>query len=70
MLFRGDDALVVSDAAQKAAALANGWHTRWLPCDGPRPELVDAAPAKAPAHVGPESATPAPKTTKGRAAKE
>jgi hypothetical protein len=58
MLFRGEDTLVVSDAAQKSAAVADGWQTRWLPCDGPRPEPAEPLePAE-------------PKTKKGRAAKE
>lgn len=54
MLFKGDETVIVSDAAQKAASLAEGFETRWLPCDGPRPE------------PRPE---PEPKK-KGRAAKE
>lgn len=31
MLFRGDDTLVVSNAQQKASALADGWQARALP---------------------------------------
>ena len=43
MLFRGEDTIVVADAEQKAAALAEGYETRWLPCDGPRPEPAACA---------------------------
>lgn len=42
MLFKGDETRVVANADQKAAALADGWETRWLPCDGPKPEPDDA----------------------------
>ncbi|MCC6650628.1 MAG: hypothetical protein IT348_05725 [Candidatus Eisenbacteria bacterium] len=43
MLFRdgpaGEVERVVADAAEKAAAIAEGWHTKHIAwCDGPLPE--------------------------------
>ena len=67
MVFRSDDdARVVHDADQMAAALADGYCKRWIPSDGPRPEQVDAPITKEPAHVGDD--TPEPKK-RGRPAK-